>query len=84
MRGQPGPDVRVGVPAPLPEGAGSARTESSAEGAVFSPFASIGVASPPAAISPPPAIEQGDWGMPAVAAVLGIVCIGAMLRKLVS
>jgi hypothetical protein len=51
-------------------------------GALFSPFASIGVPAPQAA-HPPPPTQQGDWGMPVTALVLGILCIGALIQKLV-
>jgi hypothetical protein len=51
-------------------------------GALFSPFASIGMAPAPAgevhAVAAP-----GDWVTPLAATLIGFACIGVLLRKLV-
>jgi len=65
------------------ESSDTRHTDADAAGAVFSPFASIDVASPPPGQTPA-AVQQGDWIMPIAAALFGMVCIVVLLRKLVS
>ena len=49
----------------------------------FSPFASVGtVVQGPAPAPPRP--PDGDWAVPVVVTVLGLACIGLLLRRLLS
>ena len=51
-----------------------------AASAAFNPFAGVaGQVQPPPATAPPP---SPGWGLPLLAAVLGLACIAAMLRRL--
>jgi hypothetical protein len=50
--------------------------------AAFNPFGTIGiVVREPAPAAPQP--QDGDWSLPLTAAIVGLVFIGGLLRKLV-
>jgi hypothetical protein len=48
-------------------------------GAVFNPFASVGIAVHQPAVEAP--AQNGDWALPLVVALVGMVCIGVLVRK---
>jgi hypothetical protein len=58
---------------------GASSSDDRADGAAFNPFASVGIAVDPAVEAP---AQSGDWALPLVAALVGMVCIGKLVRKL--
>jgi hypothetical protein len=56
-------------------------SEDDASGAIFNPFASVGTAvHQPIPVEPE--AQGGDWALPLAVAILGVICICALLRKL--
>lgn len=78
-------DTRQAAAAQPPMADGNPRTvatdQQATASAAFSPFAGVVAmqVAPPPATAPLPA---PDWSLPLVAAVLGLACIVAMLRRL--
>lgn len=88
MESSTGSDAAAAVVAAVgsgspPESLDAARAEPDGTGAVFSPFASIGMVAPQHGVVPSIA-APGDWVTSLAATVFGFACVGVLLRRLVS
>lgn len=76
-------DTRQAAAAQPPLANGSPGTGAADQGtpsAAFNPFSSAALQVQPPPPGPP--LPTPDWALPVFAAVLGLACIGAMLRRL--
>lgn len=83
LTAMPDTDTRQAAAAQAPLVNGSSRAgaaDQQASSAAFNPFGNAAVqVQPPSATAPLP---TPDWSLPLIAAVLGLACIAALLRKL--
>jgi hypothetical protein len=59
--------------------AGASSSDNLVYAAAFNPFASVGSALDQPAVEAP--AQSGDWALPLLVALVGMVCIGKLVRK---